>query len=138
MPVDLGLWSGPLSLTEVEQKPAHPLRVKYGSVEIDELGKVLTPTQVSRARPRARGCGRTAGSGRASCVFALAAPIGASPDAGAGEGGPCFAVGSCTGAGCELVRMALNSSGVAACAGHRAPPCAAQLAGAGSRAGCSC
>ncbi|NXN33964.1 PEBP1 protein, partial [Oreotrochilus melanogaster] len=46
MPVDLGLWSGPLSLTEVEQKPAHPLRVKYGSVEIDELGKVLTPTQV--------------------------------------------------------------------------------------------
>ncbi|KAI6076368.1 Phosphatidylethanolamine-binding protein 1 [Aix galericulata] len=46
MAVDLGLWSGPLSLTEVEQKPAQPLRVKYGSVEIDELGKVLTPTQV--------------------------------------------------------------------------------------------
>jgi len=71
MPVDLGLWSGPLSLTEVEQKPAHPLRVKYGSVEIDELGKVLTPTQVSRARPRARGCvaggrGKMAGGGRAS------------------------------------------------------------------------
>lgn len=87
MPVDLGLWSGPLSLTEVEQKPAHPLRVKYGSVEIDELGKVLTPTQVSRARPRARVCGRRAGSGRASCVFALAAPIGASPGAGAGGGG---------------------------------------------------
>lgn len=57
MPVDLGLWSGPLSLTEVEQKPAHPLRVKYGSVEIDELGKVLTPTQVSRARPRVPGEG---------------------------------------------------------------------------------
>ena len=47
MPVELGLWDGPLSLSEVEQKPAHPLRVKYGSVEIDELGKVLTPTQVS-------------------------------------------------------------------------------------------
>uniref|UniRef100_A0A8V5H836 Phosphatidylethanolamine-binding protein 1 n=1 Tax=Melopsittacus undulatus TaxID=13146 RepID=A0A8V5H836_MELUD len=46
MPVDLALWSGPLSLTEVEQQPAQPLRVKYGSVEIDELGKVLTPTQV--------------------------------------------------------------------------------------------
>ncbi|NWI60187.1 PEBP1 protein, partial [Calyptomena viridis] len=46
MPLDLGQWDGPLSLAEVEQKPAHPLRVKYGSVEIDELGKVLTPTQV--------------------------------------------------------------------------------------------
>ncbi|NP_001232409.1 phosphatidylethanolamine-binding protein 1 [Taeniopygia guttata] len=46
MPVDLAKWDGPLSLAEVEQKPAHPLRVKYGSVEIDELGKVLTPTQV--------------------------------------------------------------------------------------------
>uniref|UniRef100_A0A803VGN0 Phosphatidylethanolamine-binding protein 1 n=1 Tax=Ficedula albicollis TaxID=59894 RepID=A0A803VGN0_FICAL len=46
MPVDLAKWDGPLSLAEVEQKPAQPLRVKYGSVEIDELGKVLTPTQV--------------------------------------------------------------------------------------------
>lgn len=56
MPVDLAKWDGPLSLAEVEQKPAHPLRVKYGSVEIDELGKVLTPTQVSRRGP-ARGGG---------------------------------------------------------------------------------
>lgn len=62
MPVDLGQWSGPLSLTEVEQKPAQPLRVKYGSVEIDELGKVLTPTQVSRARLRAGGCVKMAGA----------------------------------------------------------------------------
>lgn len=98
MPVDLGLWSGPLSLTEVEQKPAHPLRVKYGSVEIDELGKVLTPTQVSRARPRvpgeggvvvcvcvAGGRGKMAGGGRASCAFAPAAPIGASPGAVGGR-----------------------------------------------------
>lgn len=53
MPVDLAKWDGPLSLSEVEQKPAHPLRVKYGSVEIDELGKVLTPTQVSTAALRA-------------------------------------------------------------------------------------
>lgn len=52
MAVDLGLWSGPLSLTEVEQRPAQPLRVKYGSVEIDELGKVLTPTQVSGGGPQ--------------------------------------------------------------------------------------
>lgn len=97
MPVDLGLWSGPLSLTEVEQKPAHPLRVKYGSVEIDELGKVLTPTQVSRARPRvpvggcvcvARGRGKMAGGGRASCAFAPAAPTGASPGAGGERGAP--------------------------------------------------
>lgn len=46
MPVDLSQWSGPLALQEVEEKPAKPLTVKYDSVEIDELGKVLTPTQV--------------------------------------------------------------------------------------------
>lgn len=46
MPVDLSQWSGPLVLDEVEEKPAEALVVKYGSVEIDELGKVLTPTQV--------------------------------------------------------------------------------------------
>ncbi|XP_061879998.1 phosphatidylethanolamine-binding protein 1 [Entelurus aequoreus] len=46
MPVDLTQWSGPLALQEVEEKPAGPLTIKYGSVEIDELGKVLTPTQV--------------------------------------------------------------------------------------------
>lgn len=67
MPVDLGQWSGPLSLTEVEQKPAQPLRVKYGSVEIDELGKVLTPTQVSSARLRAGGCVKMAGAARLCC-----------------------------------------------------------------------
>ena len=47
MPVDLSQWSGPLALQEVEEKPAQSLTVKYGSLEIDELGKVLTPTQVS-------------------------------------------------------------------------------------------
>ncbi|XP_057687161.1 phosphatidylethanolamine-binding protein 1 [Corythoichthys intestinalis] len=46
MPVDVNQWSGPLKLQEVEDKPGRPLIVKYGSVEIDELGKVLTPTQV--------------------------------------------------------------------------------------------
>ena len=46
MPVDLSEWTGPLALTEVEDKPGQVLVVKYGSVEIDELGKVLTPTQV--------------------------------------------------------------------------------------------
>uniref|UniRef100_A0A3Q0T5Y4 Phosphatidylethanolamine binding protein 1 n=1 Tax=Amphilophus citrinellus TaxID=61819 RepID=A0A3Q0T5Y4_AMPCI len=46
MPVDLSQWTGSLALQEVEEKPAKPLTVKYGSVEIDELGKVLTPTQV--------------------------------------------------------------------------------------------
>lgn len=45
--MDLSHWSGPLALEEVEEKPAKPLNVKYGSLEIDELGKVLTPTQVS-------------------------------------------------------------------------------------------
>ncbi|KAF7692358.1 phosphatidylethanolamine-binding protein 1-like [Silurus meridionalis] len=46
MPVDIEQWTGPLSLTEVEEKPRKPLTVRYGSLEIDELGKVLTPTQV--------------------------------------------------------------------------------------------
>ncbi|XP_077377193.1 phosphatidylethanolamine-binding protein 1 [Festucalex cinctus] len=46
MPVDVKQWSGPLQLQEVEEEPGLPLIVKYGSVEIDKLGKVLTPTQV--------------------------------------------------------------------------------------------
>lgn len=45
-PMDLSKWSGPLSLQEVDEQPQHPLQVKYAGVEIDELGKVLTPTQV--------------------------------------------------------------------------------------------
>lgn len=48
MPVDLSRWTGPLALTEVEEKPSQPLVVKYDSLEIDELGKVLTPTQVGK------------------------------------------------------------------------------------------
>lgn len=44
--VDLSQWTGGLALTEVEEKPAKPLRVKYGSLELDELGKIFTPTQV--------------------------------------------------------------------------------------------
>uniref|UniRef100_A0A3B1J8N3 Phosphatidylethanolamine binding protein 1 n=1 Tax=Astyanax mexicanus TaxID=7994 RepID=A0A3B1J8N3_ASTMX len=46
MPVDLSQWSGSLALTEVDERPARPLQVQYGPVEIDKLGKVLTPTQV--------------------------------------------------------------------------------------------
>ncbi|XP_038229923.1 phosphatidylethanolamine-binding protein 1 [Dermochelys coriacea] len=47
MPLELGPWDGPLSLAEVEQPPAQPLRVQYGAAAaIDELGQVLTPTQV--------------------------------------------------------------------------------------------
>uniref|UniRef100_A0A3P9JP17 Phosphatidylethanolamine binding protein 1 n=1 Tax=Oryzias latipes TaxID=8090 RepID=A0A3P9JP17_ORYLA len=46
MPVDLSQWSGALALHEVEENPTVPLVVKYGSLEIDELGKVFTPTQV--------------------------------------------------------------------------------------------
>ncbi|KAG2470677.1 PEBP1 protein, partial [Polypterus senegalus] len=46
MPVDIGMWVGELALTEVEEQPAKPLTVHYGSLEIDELGRVLTPTQV--------------------------------------------------------------------------------------------
>ncbi|XP_043833608.1 phosphatidylethanolamine-binding protein 1 [Dromiciops gliroides] len=50
MPVDLSQWAGPLSLREVEEKPQHPLSVKYADSEILELGQVLTPTQV-KSRP---------------------------------------------------------------------------------------
>ncbi|KTF87635.1 hypothetical protein cypCar_00007180 [Cyprinus carpio] len=46
MPVDINEWTGSLALTEVEEQPAKPLTVKYGSLEIDSLGKVFTPTQV--------------------------------------------------------------------------------------------
>lgn len=49
MPADVSKWTGPLSLQEVDEQPKHPLRVSYGGVEVDELGKVLTPTQVPRA-----------------------------------------------------------------------------------------
>ncbi|KAM9810363.1 phosphatidylethanolamine-binding protein 1 [Neosynchiropus ocellatus] len=50
MPADVTQWTGPLALQEVEERPGQPLVVKYGDLEIDELGKVLTPTQV-QARP---------------------------------------------------------------------------------------
>uniref|UniRef100_A0A8C2MPJ6 Phosphatidylethanolamine-binding protein 1 n=1 Tax=Cricetulus griseus TaxID=10029 RepID=A0A8C2MPJ6_CRIGR len=46
MPADISQWSGPLSLQEVDERPQHALRVAYAGVEVDELGKVLTPTQV--------------------------------------------------------------------------------------------
>uniref|UniRef100_G3PMG7 Phosphatidylethanolamine binding protein 1 n=1 Tax=Gasterosteus aculeatus TaxID=69293 RepID=G3PMG7_GASAC len=52
MPADISQWTGPLSLQEVDEKPAQPLTIKYDSVEVDELGKVLTPSQVQR-RPTA-------------------------------------------------------------------------------------
>uniref|UniRef100_A0A8C7DYN3 Uncharacterized protein n=1 Tax=Naja naja TaxID=35670 RepID=A0A8C7DYN3_NAJNA len=54
MPVDLSGWGGTLSLPEVEDKPVRPLRVRYGSVEIEELGQVLTPTQVVKAASKSR------------------------------------------------------------------------------------
>ncbi|CAO2606992.1 Phosphatidylethanolamine-binding protein 1 [Lemmus lemmus] len=38
MPVDISKWAGPLSLQEVD--------VTYAGVELEELGQVLTPTQV--------------------------------------------------------------------------------------------
>ncbi|XP_069610603.1 phosphatidylethanolamine-binding protein 1-like [Ranitomeya imitator] len=46
MPVDVSEWCGAVALDEVEEKPAHPLTVSYGPVVIEELGQVLTPTQV--------------------------------------------------------------------------------------------
>ncbi|KAH0500818.1 Phosphatidylethanolamine-binding protein 1 [Microtus ochrogaster] len=46
MPADISQWSGPLSLQKVDEHPQHALWVAYAGVEVDELGKVLTPTQV--------------------------------------------------------------------------------------------
>ena len=45
-PLDLSKWPGPLSLQEVDERPQHPLQVQNGGAEVDELGEVLTPTQV--------------------------------------------------------------------------------------------
>ena len=42
----------------MDERPQHPLQVKYGGAEVDELGKVLTPTQV----PKGGGDAATGGS----------------------------------------------------------------------------
>lgn len=63
MPADISQWSGPLSLQEVDERPQHALRVAYAGVEVDELGKVLTPTQVPR-RPAGGGGPGAAGRSR--------------------------------------------------------------------------
>ncbi|KAE8635376.1 hypothetical protein XENTR_v10002595 [Xenopus tropicalis] len=46
MLVDISQWNGPLALQEVEEQPKYPLKVAFGSVCVEELGQVLTPTQV--------------------------------------------------------------------------------------------
>ncbi|XP_069816838.1 phosphatidylethanolamine-binding protein 1-like [Dendropsophus ebraccatus] len=46
MPVDVSQWCGALALDEVDEKPAQPLNVTYGPLAIEELGQVVTPTQV--------------------------------------------------------------------------------------------
>uniref|UniRef100_A0A2K5IS33 Phosphatidylethanolamine-binding protein 1 n=1 Tax=Colobus angolensis palliatus TaxID=336983 RepID=A0A2K5IS33_COLAP len=43
MPVDLSK-----CLQEVDEQTQHPLHVTYAGAAVDELGKVLTPTQVNR------------------------------------------------------------------------------------------
>ncbi|KAB0336679.1 hypothetical protein E2I00_007830, partial [Balaenoptera physalus] len=45
-PLDLSKRPGPLSLQEVDDRPQHLLQVQNGGAEVDELGEVLTPTQV--------------------------------------------------------------------------------------------
>nr|XP_034356724.1 phosphatidylethanolamine-binding protein 1-like [Arvicanthis niloticus] len=44
--VAISQWAGPLCLQEVDELPQRALWVNYGGVMVDELGKVLTPTQV--------------------------------------------------------------------------------------------
>lgn len=74
MPVDVSKWSGPLSLQEVDERPQHPLQVKYAGVEIDELGKVLTPTQVPE------GSAGAADRGVEACRPAVRGPDGGGED----------------------------------------------------------
>ncbi|KAL8180469.1 UNVERIFIED_CONTAM: hypothetical protein K2H54_025095 [Gekko kuhli] len=54
MPLCLSEWDGPLCLSEADEKPAHPLRVLYGAVEIEEVGQVLTPTQKANVQKKRR------------------------------------------------------------------------------------
>lgn len=60
MAADISQWAGPLCLQEVDEPPQHALRVDYAGVTVDELGKVLTPTQVCRG-PASGGDRGTAG-----------------------------------------------------------------------------
>ncbi|KAG8456177.1 hypothetical protein GDO86_002102 [Hymenochirus boettgeri] len=39
-------WSGSLALHEVEEKPENQLKLQYGSLIVEKLGQVVTPTQV--------------------------------------------------------------------------------------------
>lgn len=45
----------------MDERPQHPLQVKYTGTEIDELGKVLTPTQVPEGVGVAAAAGLEAG-----------------------------------------------------------------------------
>lgn len=69
MPADISQWAGSLCLQEVDEQPQHALRVSYGGVEVDELGKVLTPTQVGRRPAERGGPGRRGGAGLASSCY---------------------------------------------------------------------
>ncbi|XP_056393146.1 phosphatidylethanolamine-binding protein 1-like [Hyla sarda] len=46
MVLDISEWDGPLKLSDVDEKPKVPLRVKHKEVCIDKLGKVLKPCQI--------------------------------------------------------------------------------------------
>lgn len=46
MPVNIEEWNGHLQLHDVDEKPEKPLDVKFGSVCVEKLGQILTPTQV--------------------------------------------------------------------------------------------
>ncbi|KAM8960087.1 phosphatidylethanolamine-binding protein 1-like [Pelodytes ibericus] len=46
MPVDISQWDGPLALHEVDEKPIKPLKICFGPITVEQLGQVLTPTQV--------------------------------------------------------------------------------------------
>lgn len=63
MAADISQWAGPLCLQEVDEPPQHALRVEYGGVSVDELGKVLTPTQVRRGPAAGETGGQRGGAG---------------------------------------------------------------------------
>ncbi|EHB12053.1 Phosphatidylethanolamine-binding protein 1 [Heterocephalus glaber] len=85
MPADVSKWTRPLSLQEVVEQPKHPLWVTYCGVEVDKLGKVLTPTQVRKRPTNISWDGLDPGKGKdISSGTVLSDYVGSGPRSGTG------------------------------------------------------
>lgn len=58
---------GPLSLQEMNEQSQHLLQSKYTGAEVNELGKVLLPTQVKNQPTSVAWDGLDPGHGRSGC-----------------------------------------------------------------------